>query len=125
MNWFSTAKDAKEFFVGRLLAQAVMESVPLREDEESMLWFSAEDEATDAELVERFHRSQASSDFEARMTSLLRNARERDLASEPDAEEMWKDGYEVLRRGDHYLVVLLKPMLQASLGDRILAAFRR
>lgn len=125
MQWFATPKDAKEFFVGHVLAQAVMESAPLAADEEYMLWFSADDEEHNDELVDRFERERNPDDYERRVTGLLRRAYERERGSDPEARAMWQDGYDVLRRGDHYLVVLLKPVLQPKTRDRILRALGR
>ena len=125
MQWFGTEKDAKEFFVGQVLAQAVMESSPLAEDEEYMLWFSADDEEHNDELVSRFERERDPDAFEQRMSGMLRRAFARAREVDADAEAMWTDGYEVLRKGDHYLVMLLKPVLQPSTADRLRRALGR
>lgn len=125
MQWFATDKDAKEFFVGHVLAQAVMESTPLAADEEYMLWFSADDEEHNDELVERFERERNSDEYERRISALLRRAYERERGADPEAVAMWKDGFDVLRRGDHYLVVLLKSVMQPSTRERLRRALGR
>ena len=125
MQWFATPKDAKEFFVGHVLAQAVMESTPFATDEEYMLWFSAEDEERNDELVSRFEELRDPAEYERRVTGLLRRAHERSCQSEPNAHAMWQDGYDVLRHGEHYLVILLKPILYATPGSRLRDLLRR
>lgn len=84
MQWFATAKDAKEYFVGQVLAQAVMESAPLREEEEQMLWRSAGAETHDLAVEGRTGHG----DFERRMTGMLSRALERASQMDADAEEM-------------------------------------
>jgi hypothetical protein len=125
LQWFATPKDAKEFFVGHVLAQAVMESTPLAQDEEYMLWFSAEDGERNDELVQRFEAQRDPADYERRVTGMLRRAYERERQHDPDAEAMWQDGYHVLRHGEHYLVILLKPILQPTPGSRLRNLLRR
>jgi len=125
LQWFATPKDAKEFFVGHVLAQAVMESTPLAPDEEYMLWFSAEDEEFNDELVARFEAERDAADYERRITGMLRRALERERGSDPDAQAMWEDGYDVLRHGDHYLVIVLKPVLRPGPGSRLRALLKR
>ena len=125
MQWFATAKDAKEFFVGHVLAQAVMESAPLADDEEYMLWFSADDGEHNDELISRFERERDAAEYEQRIGGLLRRARERTGSDDPEASAMWKDGYDVLRRGDHYLVVVLKPLMRPSAVSRLRRALGR
>ena len=98
---------------------------PLADDEEYMLWFSADDEEHNDELVSRFERDRSAPDYERRITGLLRRAYERTCAIEPEAPAMWKDGYDVLRRGDHYLVFLLKPVMKPSAVSRLRRALGR
>lgn len=49
------------------------------------------------------------------MTGLLARRFETEAAADPAAETQWKQAAEVLRQGDHYLLV----MLDAAIGDRL------
>jgi len=102
-----------------------MESAPLADDEEYMLWFSAEEEEHNDELVGRFERERVAAEYEQRIGGLLRRAHERTCSADPEATAMWKDGYDVLRLGDHYLVILLKPLMQPSAVSRLRRALGR
>ena len=77
------------------------------------------------ELVGRFEAERNADDYERRMSGLLRRAYERLQQSDPQTPAMWQDGFDVLRRGDHYLVVLLKPVLQLTTAERLRRALGR
>jgi hypothetical protein len=82
---FDTSRDAKEFLAGRIVAEAQRESVPLSEVERKMLYFS-ETAWTLPDIAE------------------MNNAFDRDYSQELDT---WTEAARILRREDHYLLVML------------------
>jgi len=43
----------------------------------------------------------------------------RDRESGRGAEARWNEAYELLRREDHYLLVMLKPVVRPGLSDKL------
>ena len=104
-----TAKDAKQFFVDKILEQAALDGVELSDDERQMLWWSetAPDSIADSELAERLARVTSDFDYEIKMASLLFHSFERETSSNPGAKETWKEARSVLAKHDHYILVVI------------------
>lgn len=124
MSSFATAKDAKEFLLERVRARSEREGQALTELEECALRFSVEDEEIDEERQAAFEREYELAEFEKRMGGLLARALQDDRESRPDLAELWEDAYQTLRRGDHYLLIILKPVMRPGWLRRLRGAFR-
>ena len=100
---------AKQFFISKAIAEAEFEHVKLSEVEKKMLYFTeAHPSLPDIyEVNAEFERDYDSDEYEAKIAGLLKNARDRDSRSYPDWEQEWKDALEVLKKEDHYILVLL------------------
>ena len=125
MGAFATSKDAKKFLIERVREQAAAEGRELTPVEEHALAFSVEDVEIDEVLQAAFEREHRLDQFERKMDGLLERALERDRASRPDNAALWEDAYGTLTRGDHYILVVLKPVLRPGLGRRLRKALSR
>lgn len=104
MRVFNTARDAKEYLVSQIVAEADREGAPLSEVERKMLFFTETAwTLPDIRAVsDAFDRDYDQADYEAKIAGIVENAR---LASgDPDA---WDEAVRILRSEDHYLTVLI------------------
>jgi hypothetical protein len=71
---FSSARDAKEFIVGRIVREAERESVPLSEVERKMLYFSetASTLPDITDVKELFERECEEAKYERKIAGLVR-----------------------------------------------------
>ena len=118
---FHTQGDAKRFFVEKALQQARFEKAVLSQAEQRMLsWSESDPELTvtadeaDA-LVQQLDSEMSDDQYEAKISALLASAYNRDVASDSDMKEVWKEAYSKLNEGDHYIAV----MLEQSLGRKL------
>ena len=109
MRSFATQTEARQFFVERIVRQAQTDGVSLSEDERQMLSWSesAPDSVADSALAERLASVISDADYEAKIAGLLRSSFKGDVAVDPDAKSAWATALSVLRRGDHYLLVMI------------------
>ena len=122
MQIFSSGRDAKEYLIARIVAEAERERVPLSETERKMMYFTETAwTLPDIEKVsEDFDREYDQSTYEAKIGSLAQQARRH--ANEIDELKDWKDAVRTLEQEDHYLLVLLtaQPVRSTSrLTDRL------
>ena len=100
--------DALEFLAQAVEQQASLEKVTLAPAERQMLrWSEVEPGAfNDPAASVEFERNYNSSEYEARVTDLLRRARERITTSHYN--QAWSDAVEALKGHDYYLLVMLR-----------------
>jgi len=111
MRKFDTAREAKEYLIGRILAQAEKDGVPLSDVERKMLYFSETGwTLPDMMAVSReFDQSYDQDQYETTIGELLWR-----VEDQPDGDrEGWDEAVRRLRDEDHYLSVLID---QASRG---------
>jgi hypothetical protein len=109
MERFGTGREAKEFVVGRIVAEAEREGVSLSEVERKMLYFS-ETAWTLPDMMEvnaAFDREYDQEEYEQKIGSLCRSFCEDARTNNPDDFDTWKDAVRVLRKEDHYVLVLI------------------
>src|SRR5271170_3447591 len=105
MQTFATTPNAKEFLVGRIVAEAARESVSLSETERKMLYFS-ETAWTLPDMMEvsdAFDREYDQSEYEEKIGELARNFRERADSADPSELEAWNEAVRTISAEDHYL----------------------
>lgn len=109
MEPFGTETAARQFFIDRIVEQARRAGVSLSEAESQMLRWSesAPDSVADPALAERFAAETSDADYEAKIVPLLRAGFARDTEADPQAKERWTAALTVLRRGDHYILVMI------------------
>jgi hypothetical protein len=112
-----TQGDAKRFFVAKVLAEAQHQGVALSESERQMLSWSESDPEfkADPALVEQLAAEISDEDYEAKIRGLLEAAYRRDVGSDAAQRDAYRHAYSVLKRGDHYLLV----MIDQALGRRL------
>ena len=124
MSSFATVKDARQFLVERVREQAAKEGHGLTAVEAYGLEMTVEEEG-DPDLGAAFEREHEMGAFERRMTGLLDRALESDRSARIENVALWEDAYATLRRGDHYILIMLKPVLRPGLFRRLGKALRR
>jgi hypothetical protein len=114
---FTSQSQAKRFFVEKIVTQAASERVTLSDAERRMLSFSESDPefVVDPVLVERLAAEISDADYESKIVGLLERAFARDLASDVGARDTYAAAYDVLRQGDHYLLVMIDRALKRRL----------
>ena len=108
MTRFADARDAKEFLVARIVEEAQREGVPLSEVERKMLYFT-ETAWTLPDIMEasdKFDREYNQEEYEKKIVGLIRNKRERARKEDKQEFAAWSDAIRILRKEDHYLLVM-------------------
>jgi hypothetical protein len=105
---FSTARDAKEFLVDRIITQAQRDGVSLSDVERKMLYFSetAWTLPDMAEVNEEFDSNYDQGEFERKIAGVVRNIQRAPMPDKGE-EPSWDKAVHVLRSEDHYLLVLI------------------
>lgn len=119
MQTFTSGREAKEYLIARIVAEAGRESVPLSETERKMMYFTetAWTPPDMGEVSEAFDRDYDQPTYEAKIGGLAQQARHH-----ADEMEEWKEAVLTLGREDHYLLVLLNAQSARSpsrLKDRL------
>lgn len=102
------AHDAVNFLVSRIQEQSKVEGIALSDLETKMLrWSEVEpDGIHDLAVVEEFETQYDSDEYEAKISGLLRRAREADR-QDGAGKMVWDQVSEALARHDYYLIVML------------------
>ena len=107
---FKTIREAKDYFAGRIVAEAKHDGTPLTEVERKMLYFSETDWTLPGmlEINAEFEGGYNDSEYESKIAGLIRKIETRDA---DDEEEMrtWGQAAEKLSEGDNYLSIMLDP----------------
>ncbi|HEY2002745.1 MAG TPA: hypothetical protein VGG80_10515 [Acidobacteriaceae bacterium] len=109
------SRQAKDFFVQQVAEQAALEGLPLSDIEKRMMYFTESDSSSCEDpraLNNEFEMQCDTGEYEAKMSGLLRRAYGRLRGSQ--AEDSWGEAVSELRKGDHYLLVLLDERPHAS-----------
>ena len=109
--------EAKRFFVGKVVAQAGLERVPLSDAERQMLSWSESDPdfVADPRLPEQLASETSDEEYEKKVVGLLARSFTTDVATRPEAESQWRQAAAVLHEGDLYFLI----MLDEAVGGRI------
>lgn len=126
---FGSAKEAKQFFVERIVEQASREGVGLSDLEKTMLYFTEQgDFDSPLDFAERFDEQYDMEEYEGKIARLLTNAYKHDLRQAKESgsgysKEMYQAAYEVLSKEDHYLLVMIDQSIGPQLGKKFLGLF--
>ena len=103
------ATGAKQFLISKIIEEAKLEQINLSEIEKKMLSFTeVHPSLPDTyEVNAEFERNYDSDEYEAKIATLLKNARERGRQSSPGQEQDWKDALDALKHEDHYILVMV------------------
>jgi len=107
---FTSQGQAKRFFVDKIVAQASREGQPLSDNERWMLSFSESDPefVVDHSRVAALAAEIPDAEYEKKVAGLAKRACASDIASNPDALTTYSDAFQVLNKGDHYILIMLK-----------------
>lgn len=117
MESFPSPRDAKEYLIGRILAQAKLDGVNLSEVERKMLYFS-ETGWTLPDMKEasaEFDRDYNEGEYERKIGTLIRHLSE---SQDETAYRRWDDAVRVLSTEDHYLLVLVNSSQESAPAAR-------
>jgi hypothetical protein len=106
MSQFRSQKQAKEYLIGRIVAEAEQEGVVLSDVERKMLYFSETDWTLPGimDVNAEFERDYDDAGYEEKIAGIVRNLLER---ATPEEQQTWDDAVLKLCDGDHYLLVLI------------------
>jgi hypothetical protein len=107
---FTSQGQAKRFFVEKIIAQAALEGHPLSGNERQMLSFSESDPefVVDPVLVSTLAAEISDEDYEEKVAGLAERSCAREIASNPEVLTSYREAYNALNQGDHYLLIMLK-----------------
>jgi hypothetical protein len=109
MNAFRNGRDAKEFLISRIVAEAQRENAPLSEVERKMLYFTESGSSLpDMTAVSKsFDSEYHQNEYEQKIARLIRNAAKHDRKESRDEYDTWWAAIRFLKREDHYLSVMI------------------
>ena len=101
-------KEAKDFLVEQTSQQAAIQGVPLSDLEKRMMYFTEWDDSCEnpIQLNEDFEAQYDTSEYEAKIAGLLKNAYKRIQQESPESKSIWDKALKKLSEGDHYVLVL-------------------
>jgi hypothetical protein len=107
MQTFSSAREAKEYLIAQIVAEADRSGMPLSDTERKMMYFTetAWTLSDISEVSEAFDREYDQPTYEAKIGRLAQGTEHR--AHETNDLKVWKDAVQTLSQEDHYLLVLL------------------
>jgi len=102
------ALEAKQFLVQQTAEQAALENVPLSDLEKRMMYFTEVEECPEDPIAlnEEFEAEYDTEKYEAKISKLMRHARQRIKKGNPEATSQWKEAIRELSKGDHYILIL-------------------
>lgn len=100
--------EAKNFLVQQTVEQARLDGVSLSDLEKRMMYFTESDDATEdaAQLNDEFEAEYETAAYEAKVSKLLHHAYARLKKENPESARLWDQSIRLLRKGDHYILVL-------------------
>jgi hypothetical protein len=103
------ALAAKDFLVQQAVEQAALDQVPLSDLEKRMMYFTETGEMTEDALAlnDAFEAEYDDAEYEAKIGKLMRRTHARLKEESPSLASTWDEAVQELRKGDHYLLVLL------------------
>jgi hypothetical protein len=106
---FGSTREALEYLVGRIVAEAQREGVALSEVERQMLYFSETGWTLPniLEVNKEFERLYDDNEYEAKIGALIQSFLRRAQAEDEEVCELWTKAVEKLREGDYYLLVMI------------------
>ena len=125
MQIFATTRDAKEFIVGRIVAEARRERIPLSDVEEKIMYFSetAWTLPNVMEVSDAFDRDYDQVEYEEKIGSLVRNFRTNARNNNQNELDDWERAVTAIKNEDHYLLVLISDTKRSA--DASWGRFRR
>ena len=121
MEAFHTGREAKEFLISKIVAEAQSENVPLSEVERKMLYFT-ESGGTLPDIMkvsEDFDREYDQDQYERKIAKLVMKADRRIRKGSGDDYDRWWAAIRFLQREDHYITVMIRLAGLRPRGDQL------
>jgi hypothetical protein len=109
MKAFHSGREAKEFLISRIVAEAERENVLLSEVERKMLYFT-ESGWTLPDIMavsEQFDSEYDQNEYEKKIARLIRKAAKHDLKESREEYDAWWSAIRFLKKEDHYILVMI------------------
>jgi hypothetical protein len=112
---FANSMDAKTFLVSRIVQEAKRRQILLSDLEQKMLYFSETYASLPdmLEINERFESEYDDEEYEKKIAKLSSSAYRRDSKESPEIARQWREAIKVLKKEDHYILVLIDVPLTA------------
>jgi hypothetical protein len=106
---FGSLREALEYLVGRVVAEAKFEGIELSDLEQKMLYFSETDWSLPGilEVNREFECLYDTDEYEAKIAGLIQRLVRRAKAESEEEYRLWNDAEAKLREGDYYLLVMI------------------
>jgi hypothetical protein len=111
-------KQAKDFLVEQTVEQAALDGVPLADVEKRMMYFTESDPTScdnPIELNDEFEAEHETKEYETKISRLLHHAYSRLKEENPERARNWDQAIRTLRKGDHYLLVMVDQSSESGL----------
>jgi hypothetical protein len=121
MKAFHTGREAKEFLISKIVAEAQHENAPLSEIERKMLYFT-ESGWTLPDIMkvsEDFDREYDQDKYEQKIAKLVTKADKRIRKGSRDDYDRWWAAIRFLQREDHYITVMIRLASLRPRGDQL------
>jgi hypothetical protein len=121
MKAFHSGREAKEFLISRIVAEAQRENVLLSEVERKMLYFTESGWTLPdmAAVSEDFDSECDQNEYEKKIARLIRNAAKHDRKESREEYDAWWAAIRFLRREDHYILVMIGIAGLRPAGDQL------
>lgn len=121
MNQFHSGREAKEFLISRIVAQANRENAPLSEIERKMLYFTETGWTLPEiwEVSEAFDREYDQNKYERKIAKLICKALKHDRNESHDLYDEWWAAIHFLKKEDHYISVMIAIAGLRPAGDQL------
>ena len=109
MDAVRDAREAKEFLISKIMAEAQRENAPLSETERKMLYFTESGWTLPdiTQVNDEFDREYNQDEYEKKITRIIGKAYKRILHDSHDEYDKWRAAVRFLQREDHYISVLI------------------
>lgn len=116
-----SAREAKEFLISRIVAEAQRENAPLSEIERKMLYFTESGWTLPdmTAISQEFDAEYNQNEYEKKIARLIRNAAKHDRKESRDEYDTWWDAIRILKKEDHYILVMVEIAGLRPAGDQL------
>ena len=110
MASFHNARQAKEFLISKIVAEAQRENVSLSDVERKMLYFSESGWSLPdiLEVNDEFESEYDRNKYERKIAKLIQNADKHTRKESPEEYKLWWSAIRRLRKEDHYILVMVQ-----------------
>ncbi len=110
---FASQSEAKQFYIDKIVAQALKDNEPLTDAERYMLnWTETDKEfKIDVAMNRKFDEETTDEKFEKKIRSLLTRVYEADIRENPKLRKVYCSAYRAITTNDHYILIIIRDAL--------------